>query len=318
MIILEGMDRCGKSTVARALRELLPGWSYRHHTKPPMDPFGYFAQFIADSHPRVIVDRFHWSEPAYGKTYRHGSGLTKSQWRTLELMCLGQNAQIIYMYDHVESIKARWDDSEMFPAEPLNQLCLEYATIKAASKVANYSYTLPDLIDAKGRPTERLEAIAAAERFGVARRQKYQLPPSIAYGAHGGFMIVGESPSERELEKSPDVQAPFKSGPASEVLWKALDDHSIAWWNGHYTNASEFTVEGFKEYAEWVDPTKIVLLGNVAQKLMPESQRAAPHVPRVIHLAHPAYVKRFQNEMVEGWSTILADHLSPWKVRENA
>src|SRR5437016_14437090 len=99
MLILEGSDCVGKTSVAKTLLDLLPGCAYKHHTKPPVHPYNYFGWFLAHTGPRVIVDRLHWSEYAYGTVYRHGSQLTDHQWKYLELACLSRRATIITLID---------------------------------------------------------------------------------------------------------------------------------------------------------------------------------------------------------------------------
>lgn len=63
MIIIEGTDGVGKTTLAEKLAQEL-GWQYRHLSRLP-DSFHRFFDYIPMIKSGVVQDRFHMSEIAY-------------------------------------------------------------------------------------------------------------------------------------------------------------------------------------------------------------------------------------------------------------
>jgi hypothetical protein len=53
-------------------------------------------------------------------------------------------------------------------------------------------------------------------------------------------------------------------------------------------------------------------MGNKAVKLVAEHESQSIEFPKVLKIAHPAYIRRFQNDAAGGWSKDLLEHLSPW------
>lgn len=301
MIILEGPDRCGKTTVARILQRLLPGWSYRHHTKPPIKPYSYFGLFLADSVPNVIVDRLHWSELAYGNTYRGGSELSYHEWRYLELMLLARQARIIYLTDEIENIKERWNKDEMFDVSGLEKLhgeyeALYYRTSAWRSYIPAYWHTLKDLVY-DNKPTKILLNLINQE-IDCTRRANQFINSAAFCGLLDSphFLLLGEQPGNAQMKKGdlgPHVA--LSHGKACEYLWLALDRIGLKWATGHYTNVSEFIDTcDLETFLLKLTPDRIVCLG---EKAFTEAKKACQKIPNnsmtIARVNHPSYVKRF-------------------------
>jgi len=112
MIVIEGPDKVGKTTLADRFYKLLPGWRRVHFGVPPdgVPVFDYHVKGLAMAGPMAIVDRLHWSEYAYGLTYRGKVGYNDLQWVAMETYLASCKATMILLTDKVSSIKARWDD----------------------------------------------------------------------------------------------------------------------------------------------------------------------------------------------------------------
>lgn len=315
MILIEGPDRCGKSTVAKEVMKLLPRWSYRHHTKPPVDPVAYFSWFLADARPRVVVDRLHWSDYAYGKTYDEvGMKLTPHEWRMVELALATQGTTVLLLTDAAENIVKRWGKDEMYPVGPLNLLLERYEELAdqtstpVISRLPVRYARLPELVN-DGKPTTRLLQIVAAAEQEAARSEKL-MAPSVGCGGHDAeFMVVGEAPGDGRYKGGVlRPQMPFSSGRASEWLWRAFDGMGLKWWRGYFTNADAFAGPAdFQDYFfDALSNVKTVLcLGAKARKLVAEAMAMMKpgHAfrPVIAAVDHPAYARRFRYDEFLEW-----------------
>jgi hypothetical protein len=325
MILLEGSDRVGKTTVAKALRDLLPSWSYRHHTKPPCDTYDYFARFLTETHPRVIVDRMHWSNFTYGHVYGDQSRLTDHQWRVLELAYLGRRAVVLYMYDELDNIKSRWGADEMYKFDEAKwvELLQRYSWLADGCRMDGkltvlpvVKAKLPELVNlTDGKPKQLLKSIAAAAEAN-ARHLAGWPPPSMGYGntEPGGFLVIGEKPSYAKFD-SPNF--PLDMGPACEWFWRAVDAVKLRWWEGYYTNASSFrSVGDFACFVHWLKPAKVLALGGVASKLVTQGCCFTGTWPtcEVATISHPGFARRFESSQFNLWGSKLETALIDWCV----
>lgn len=78
MLIFEGTDCTGKTTLAHACLSRLPGYVYQHLSKP--DPsFDFLWGYIRMYNPRAVYDRFFLSELVY--TVCRGEGCRVEHWQ---------------------------------------------------------------------------------------------------------------------------------------------------------------------------------------------------------------------------------------------
>lgn len=111
LIIVEGPDGAGKTTLAKAISEET-GAEYIHAGPPRAHPM---AEYICEL-PRhdAVLDRWHLGEMIYGPLYRGQAGMTSLQFAALEqfleqrgavvVLCTGTTRQL------VERIVARGDE----------------------------------------------------------------------------------------------------------------------------------------------------------------------------------------------------------------
>lgn len=289
MIVLVGPDRCGKTSVAAAIQQIAPDWYYYHHTKPPMDPFLYFARYFMTANTWAVVDRCHWCEVAYGNTYRDGSAMTGHEFRILEMALLAHRALVVYLHDDIDAIRSRWSDDEMFKFNPDHQakLMSEYLVLHHDSPVKSVMHKMTDLVDVKGRPTEILSKIVQLSRNDslLSPVHRFNRPPSLGIGStRGGVLIIGEAPGN---PWSGHVSVPLAFGYSGGFLWSGLDKVGCEWEDIHIVNASTFTPESFLEFNETYGFDRIIALGKQAAKL------ARTLECDFYELEHPHYAKRF-------------------------
>ena len=308
MIILEGPDRCGKTSVSAALLSMDASLLYHHFTKPPQDPFEYFARFFTTTRPNVVVDRCHWSEPAYGRVYRDGSKLSDTQFIQLDMMLLASHAQIIYMYDEPSQIRSRWSSKEMFPSDKIEGLLDVYNGLFNNTPILSYRCKLENLVK-NGRPTKMLEEILVKDVYNSVYT-KNALAPGVAYGNNGGFLIAGDEPNLNNVP-SGGVSAPFIYGNSAEWLWTSLQTQNIDLNKAKIVNVTHLHDRDLTKLFTDGNFKKIVCLGNKAYQRLFDYQIVSPFSEKyfdisVIH--HPSYARRFGNKFVE-WSDSLAKEL---------
>lgn len=143
IILCEGQDRCGKSTLATQLANHFgPGVLKHHSSSPPKDlvyPFNkiwednnYFSLMNvfneAATTNTVVVDRFHLGMPVFGKRYRNYPEKT----HVVELetfMKFGKNAFLILLTDDGQALFER-DDGLSSEKTALDFLETEYEFIR--------------------------------------------------------------------------------------------------------------------------------------------------------------------------------------------
>jgi hypothetical protein len=323
MLILEGLDRTGKSTMAKHLRTVLKGWGYRQHTKPPLPPFEYFSTLVAFARPQVLVDRLHWSEQAYANTYRDGPDLEPWRWRFLELALMAQQARILLMMDDPERIISRWSKNEMHAETGVIAAHEEFRRLiqRMSSPYVSYvsatagtlTHFLGDEPDTNPHYTSGFYDLVDDEvdRCLVAQA----LPPphvGIGHTGGGGFLLLGEAINYEAHLSSPIPGLPWDRGPASECLWQSLEDVKVKWWMGYYTNAGSFShPEQFEHLVDdQVRPRRVVALGEKAQKFLNACRLGS--IVEVTAIEHPSYIARFQPRARDRYAAKLGSALSPW------
>lgn len=302
MILLEGVDRTGKTTVATALMKLLPGWSFVHQTKPDCHPFKYGMQRVVNSHPRVVMDRLHWSNYVYGHTYKGSQDLlTEHEWRITELALASRGTMVVYMHDDIEGILGRWGKGEMYPPTEIPQLLDHYRNLigQAGERTTNlpvHIATLSDLVQ-DGKPTYRLQQLAA-ECEHLARMAAKFPPPSQGIGTVcPEFVIIGEAPADR-CEPCGDVpRCPLDTGPGPGWLWQAIDELNCRWWEGYYTQVSSFADPGhFVATMNTMKPQVILSLGAKARDFVRTSRIIGlDDGIRFSSVEHPDFVRRLRD-----------------------
>lgn len=107
-IILEGIDKSGKSTLARYLSKELNIPIYKF-SQPKEDPYNEYYQFLIKTNKSHILDRFYLGELVYGPVFRGKSGLNSSHVKVIEQTCKNKRTINIYTSNTPEIIKERFE-----------------------------------------------------------------------------------------------------------------------------------------------------------------------------------------------------------------
>ena len=109
-IIIEGLDKTGKSTLARFLSEKT-GMPVKKFSAPKEgeEPFNDYASFFVDGKPSVI-DRCHLSEMAYGPVFRGSSSIDEARQYALEELAISAGAVGVYCEAEKEELVKRFEE----------------------------------------------------------------------------------------------------------------------------------------------------------------------------------------------------------------
>lgn len=115
-IIVEGENKCGKSTLARHIVSL--GFKYIKVSQPgPLGAFKEYSDILSklEKGGDYVLDRFYIGEQVYGPIYRGSSSLSREQIMEIEKRLSQINAIVVYCYDSEKNIAKRFiKDGEEF------------------------------------------------------------------------------------------------------------------------------------------------------------------------------------------------------------
>ncbi len=98
MIILEGLDGTGKSTLSEKLKQFGYSNLYFAHDPENKDIYGKYLNILKGGNlQKLILDRSFISEFVYGNVLRGGSRLSESQIQTLAKNYAQKSGRIIYL-----------------------------------------------------------------------------------------------------------------------------------------------------------------------------------------------------------------------------
>lgn len=116
MIILEGIDKTGKTTLANYLSKEL-GFPIIKFSEPKKgeDPYYEYCKFLANTDLNCILDRYYLSELVYGRIKRGKSEIDKVKQKILELALQKCNVMAVYCQNDMAFIKNKFtEDKETY------------------------------------------------------------------------------------------------------------------------------------------------------------------------------------------------------------
>ena len=156
MIILEGPDGSGKSTLGNMLLEdgiitkliLSPGRTRKN--VPLLDQtMRYMKLYSRD--PRTAIDRYLFSEMVYGPILREKSKFSKTQYMTLFQELMLKKTTIIFCLPGVDNLKFKEDESPLVVSkinEVYNSYSAFYTSVRSMYKrIHLYNWKEPDSYD---------------------------------------------------------------------------------------------------------------------------------------------------------------------------
>ena len=131
LIVLEGCDGSGKTTLANKLAAILDAEIIHCTTETPND-YSFFSQIIAMAEKRnIIADRFCYGQFVYQKPEERK--LDSVDLYHLELYMMNTGAKVIYVYCDEDTIKERLDKRGEIPIRPVGEILSTYSSVFSKS-----------------------------------------------------------------------------------------------------------------------------------------------------------------------------------------
>lgn len=284
VIIVEGPDGGGKTTLAKGLRER---WNAAYHHQGPYkgDPLVETIRLLERPANRgwVVCDRLHLGEQVYGPIFRQRDALGDAGRRMLERYLLARGSVVVRALPPFEVAHRNWwtrrqSNGEMFH-ERFGAVYGAFERLRSYLPVIHYDYTMPDV------------TIAG---FG-ALVERY-LAPVRGADPWERVLLVGERPSRLNVA-SPG--APPFCGRGGSAEWLAeqldranIDESRLVWVNAHPGAGPGWSRIPARALVEDRVALKTIALGRVAEAWC---LRNMGKVRTFTALPHPQAWKRFHH-----------------------
>lgn len=282
MIIIEGVDGAGKTTLAAKMGDTLD-LDVEHFGVPEGDPNQWYIDSMAGMKGPMVLDRFFHSEIPYSIVKRRRRYMKFLEFTMLELMAMTFPHLLIYCRPSRRVVNDRYveeGDTYVDVAE-LNQLYDEYDELTMRSNLNMVQY------DGESDPTSLIaRAAKTLDPVEWAHRDLWQSRGMPGIGTlRPKYLFVGERYNPNAKYK---VTFWSKSG---EYLLLCLLDAGISLKDCHFTNAYSLILDPLsRAQIELLNPERVICLGEIAWNVVKPVMPPDAIVKRV---PHPAYSSRF-------------------------
>lgn len=297
LIIVEGPDGCGKSTLVQKLIEVIqleqPGEKVeRLHKGPPKDhPLEEYVTPLLSYRPQrghhIICDRWHVGEWVYPSILRRDTLADKATWYYVEMFLASRGALVIYpSYTRdnlVEAITQRGDD--LIEVNQLAKIAGSYAFM------ADKHLTVNTWVHGKSP-----EALVALARHRENMTERLNLLTTYIGPPRPEWLLVGEVRKHTYFSDLRPAFMPFR-GTSGHYLLSALSITQLRSGLG-IMNACD--VDDALEAAYFTfDDVPVVPLGVNTHTKVNGAGRVYPGAP------HPQYVRRFHNRRGDAYANAI-------------
>ncbi len=146
LIVLEGIDKSGKSTIAR--------WLQEHHgfevikTNAPKQGEDVFQSYlntlerVRQMNHDVVIDRFHWGELVYGPIYRGKAAFGEDKLKEIERFINRLGGVIVHCHNDEKKIRDLFiaDEEDFTRLEDIKKILESYQHLKGVSICPVYNH----------------------------------------------------------------------------------------------------------------------------------------------------------------------------------
>jgi hypothetical protein len=273
LIILEGPDGSGKTTLAKALEKA--GYTYYHFGVPPpgADLFRFFMEPLLAATRPTVFDRCYPSNAIYEPVMRPGGAvLTDIQEALLTRVVAARGGQVVLCLPPWRTVLANWlkkkGEEYVQDVEKMENIYVLYRNLA----MVRYEYPVFDYT----------RTVVGSYVAALSLQCNCVLPAGMVGSPNARFLLVGERPNPNSLTPLPFLDYRNSSGYLTECLWDAgYTEPELAFANAF--NANDQQTSFNDEEKRWT----IIALGEVASASL--HQQGVKHYP----LPHPQFWKRF-------------------------
>ncbi len=305
LILLEGCDRSGKSTLAEELADITGG-EVIHRGKPECHPLEEYESFLEDYVPgsgqTLILDRWHVGERVWPGVFNRQSAYDLPMFRHTEMYLRSRGACLIYA---ARDDKRAWSAELKQFEEPIHGKSLTKALKLYDEALAErypnewwYDFTVEK---GRGRQQWLTDFLAFALREESTAAKMYDVTREWVGNPQPQVMLVGEQVGLGPLlEKYPNAPrvpfVPYKETSGHFMLNELGDEwRDVAIVNSHRRDGTPESLEAMWERLGYPE---IVALGKIA---FARARDAFDDVAEVLSIPHPQFVRRFKRAEGPGW-----------------
>lgn len=290
-IVLEGIDKQGKSSLARHLAEKT-GWEIVKFSKPKGDPYIEYMEFLLNRKEPAILDRYYLGELAYGPVKRGKAGLNTWQVRNIERLLQARNSLNIYCWTDELTTRFNFknEKEEYLTLDDITPITQHFNDAQDRSRLNWWQFNY--LADEQYKTLDGLVLRWLKRTNDNMDVIKSVIDSRMTGSIFSKTLILGEiSNVELEQAKYRNVNVGFANGPSAEILYEALGNSNIALSNvkkAHLNNLINLDSE-----LKLPNLEKVICLGNEAMKAYEEWIKNYKTKNLIVKKTfHPAYVAR--------------------------
>lgn len=301
LIILEGVDLSGKTTLANALDEKLSSTHIVHRRRCgqlKQNALNEYLVPLADitQEDVWIFDRLHMGELIYGPVFRGGSQLTMAQTHYIELVLNQLGAVRVHVQASTPTLLNRYSSRGDDLVSQSQMLALKKHYTNLMMDFPQYLNVFTDvehtgIINADLIVTQCVKNLRTREPF-----VNWNIPQNYLGPLKPSVLILGDRQGPRVNSIQAQVRTtplpwPFVpyGGTSGHWLFQSMLDAGVNLYEIGITNANECTDHELNALWTFLGTPPVVTLGNNAKKAT-----KAAYIPSEAHLPHPQYARRFQ------------------------
>lgn len=279
LIIIEGADKTGKTTLAKAIADRF-GYRYHHSGPPKGHPADEYIDFLLNLKRPTVCDRFHLGELVYGPMFRGKIGISPLELLTIERVLRLKQTILIHAVTSIELANKRLKVSTQ---KEMVDNARNVTAAELFKDVVRQSNVSP-ILQYDGSTKQQLnKMLITIER--MLEERKVASGPYTGIGTITGpkLVVVGEQVNHNVTWRG----LPFDKGLSSEFLADVFNTAGLVENRLYICNADKLTRE--EAIALHTENTKFITLGRKAAHKLLEFGIEHEELP------HPQWVKRFHH-----------------------